>query len=63
MNLFKTRDQLHKVVGLLNDSKPENIGRAKAVLSLLIKDINYQQKEFEYYLEKEMEVLDDTENV
>jgi hypothetical protein len=54
-NLFKTRDQLHRVVGLLNDSKPENIGRAKAVLSLLIKDINYQQKEFEYYLKKEME--------
>jgi|TARA_R110002124_G_scaffold280925_1_gene454696 hypothetical protein len=52
--LFKIKKQIQSAIDLINTNKIENIGRAVGGLELLVKDIDYKEKEFENYFKKEI---------
>tara|TARA_R110002096_G_scaffold93897_2_gene211670 strand:+ start:226 stop:408 length:183 start_codon:yes stop_codon:yes gene_type:complete len=52
--LFKIKKQIQSAIDLIKSNKIENIGRAVGGLELLVKDIDYKEKEFENYFKKEI---------
>ena len=52
--LFKIKKQIQSAIDLIKTNKIENIGRAVGGLELLVKDIDYKEKEFENYFKKEI---------
>jgi|TARA_R110000796_G_scaffold84038_1_gene183468 hypothetical protein len=52
--IFKIKKQIQSAIDLINTNKIENIGRAVGGLELLVKDIDYKEKEFENYFKKEI---------
>jgi len=52
--LFKIKKQIQGAIDLIKSNKIENIGRAVGGLELLVKDIDYKEKEFENYFKKQI---------
>ena len=52
--IFKIKKQIQSAIDLIKSNKIENIGRAVGGLELLVKDIDYKEKEFENYFKKEI---------
>tara|TARA_R100001369_G_scaffold54004_1_gene80844 strand:+ start:559 stop:807 length:249 start_codon:yes stop_codon:yes gene_type:complete len=51
--LLKIKKQMIRAIGLIDSNKIENIGRAKGLLEMLVKEVDHEEKLFLAFMDKQ----------